>query len=126
MSLFCVLQDALQHHSGTVFPPHVPQQETTRYEQTQFWVFLPAAGNARSGCRSRGRGGGGAQPRGTKGGCGPGRPSPAPRTLYWSRCRRPLTCKSLAVPSLKLQSHSRQWNRITLPSWLHTCDTELS
>ena len=55
----CVLQDALQHHSGTVFPPHVPQQETARHEQTQFWVFLPAAGNARSGCRSRGRGGGG-------------------------------------------------------------------
>ena len=58
-SLFCALQDALQHHSGTVFPPHVPQQETARHEQTQFWVFLPAAGNARSGCRSRGRGGGG-------------------------------------------------------------------
>lgn len=46
--------------------------------------------------------------------------TPAGHTLYCSRWRRPLTCISRALWSLKLHSHSWQWNRITLPSSLHT------
>lgn len=50
----------------------------------------------------------------------PSGPDPAGRTWYCSRCRRPLTCRSLALGSLRLHSHSVQWNRVTLPSSLHT------
>lgn len=41
-------------------------------------------------------------------------------TLYWSRCLLPFRCMSLALGSLKLHSHSLQWNRITFPSSLRT------
>lgn len=39
-----------------------------------------------------------------------------PLTLYCSRCLLPFKCISLAFGSLKLHSHSLQWNRITFPS----------
>lgn len=37
-------------------------------------------------------------------------------TLYWSLCRLPFKCISLALGSLKLHSQSLQWKRITFPS----------